>query len=197
MRLYLVRHGETAWSKSGQHTGRSDIPLNPTGEQQARALGPRLASVSFTRVLTSPLSRAFRTAELANLGPLEVRDDLMEMDYGAYDGKTSGEIEGIRPGWELFRDGTPGGETSEEVAARVERVLTELGITRIGEEPAPGDGAVALVSHGHLLRILAARYLGLPPTFAGQLALDASGVAILGEVHHGPAIERWNLSVEA
>ena len=189
-RLVLVRHGETAWSRGGQHTGRTDVPLTPDGERDARLLAPRLAAFDLVLVLASPLSRARRTAELAGYPP-DLDDDLVEWDYGGYEGRTTAEIrESLGdPGWTVFADGVvPGdtpGETVEEVAARASRVLG-----RLAEPLQRGD--VALFAHGHLLRILTATYLRQDPRFGAQLLLDAGAVCVLDHERGVPAVRSWN-----
>ena len=189
-RLVLLRHGETEWSRDGRHTGRTDVPLTTVGERDARQLAPRLAGFDLRLVLCSPLSRARRTAELAGLDPV-TDDDLMEWDYGGYEGRTTSEIREdlVDPGWTVFGDGVvPGatpGETVEEVAARASRVLT-----RVAEPLRRGD--VALVAHGHLLRILAATYLHQDARFGAQLLLDAGAVCVLDHERGVPAVRSWN-----
>jgi probable phosphoglycerate mutase len=190
-RLVLVRHGETEWSASGRHTGLTDVPLTPAGEKQAGALRPALAALDVALVLSSPLERARRTAELAGL-TATVDQDLLEWDYGGYEGMTTPEIREQLgdPAWTLFDDGvvagdTPG-ETVEEVAARASRVLQ-----RVEEPLAHGD--VVLVAHGHLLRILASTRLRQPARFGAHLVLRPATLSILGEEHGVPAIAGWNL----
>jgi probable phosphoglycerate mutase len=184
--LWLARHGETAWSRAGRHTGRSDIPLTPEGERQAIALGERLRGIDFALVLSSPLERARRTAELAGLGAvLELDEDLMEVDYGEYEGRTSAEIRDERPDWDLWRDGCPGGETIAQAAARAERVLARA----CAHAPA---GRVLLVGHGHLTRTLASRALTLAPDHGRHLALDPASISIVGGEHAVPALWLWN-----
>jgi probable phosphoglycerate mutase len=187
--VVLVRHGETEWSRSGRHTGRTDVPLTEAGEAQARALAGVLAGERFALTLTSPLSRARRTAELAGLTGAEVDDDLAEWDYGPYEGRTSAEIRAElgRP-WTIFDDGVPNGlgETIAQVAARTDRVLA-----RVRPVLAGGDD-VALVAHGHVLRVLAARWLGLPPEDGALLKLDAASVSRLGEEHERSVLTLWN-----
>ncbi len=189
-RLVLLRHGQTEWSRDGKHTGRTDVPLTAAGERDARRLAPRLAGFDLALVLCSPLSRARRTAELAGLDPVD-DDDLVEWDYGAYEGRTTPEIreDPGRDGWTVFADGVvPGdtpGETVEEVSARASRVLV-----RVAEPLQRGD--VALVAHGHLLRILAATYLRQDARFGAQLLLDAGAVCVLHTEHGVPAIRSWN-----
>ena len=182
--VVLVRHGETEWTKSKQHTGRQDIPLNADGRRQAELLRPRLAAWQFTRVFVSPLSRARDTATLAGLGDrAELRPDLMEWDYGAYEGRTRADILRERPEWNLFRDGCPQGEAAEQVGVRADRVLSEIrGI----------DGDVALFAHGHVLRVLAARWVQQPAAFAERLALSTASVSVLGREHAAEVIWLWN-----
>ena len=184
MELYLVRHGETEWSRARRHTGRTDLPLSPAGEAEARALGRHLRGLEVDRVLSSPLSRATTTARLAGFGDqVEHTDALLEVDYGDYEGLTTQEIRASRPGWDLFRDGCPGGETVEDAAGRVRALLTEL----------TADGGRALLfSHGHQLRILTASYLGLPPDAARHLFLGTACLSVLGTEHEWPAILLWN-----
>lgn len=188
-RLVLVRHGQTSWSRSGRHTGLTDIPLLPDGEEDARQVGTALAGMRFVQVLSSPLVRARRTAELAGFAPTVV-PDLHEWDYGGYEGLTRGEIVlRVQGPWDIFRDGVvPGetpGETVEEVAARASRVLRQV-------TPVLADGNVLLVAHGHLLRVLAATWLRMPPRLAAGLVLDPGAVCVLGRQHDDPAIRVWN-----
>ena len=153
--IYLARHGETAWSLTGQHTGRTDLPLTERGERNARRLGKRLTGRGFAKVFTSPLQRALRTCELAGFGPVAKADpDLLEWNYGDYEGLTTLQIQAKRPGWQLFRDGCPGGESPDQVGQRADRVVSRL-------REFPGDALV--FSSGHFLRVLAARWLGLEP----------------------------------
>jgi probable phosphoglycerate mutase len=185
-KLTLARHGETEWTLSGQHTGRSDIPLTARGERNARSLAQRLRGESYARVLISPLQRAKRTCELAGFGGVaEVDPDLAEWDYGAYDGKTSAEIRRERPDWNLFRDGCPGGETVDQVGARADSVIATVRAT-------PGD--VLVFSHSHFLRVLAARWLGLPPSDARYFVLSTASLSIVGYEHslEEPAVRLWN-----
>jgi broad specificity phosphatase PhoE len=182
--ILLVRHGETDWSSAGRHTGRTDVPLNDRGRARAEALAETLAQRRFALVLTSPLSRAAETCRLAGLGErAEVREQLAEWDYGAYEGRTTDEIRAERPGWSVWSDGVPGGETLDEVAARADRVIAEL-------DAAAGD--VAVFAHGHLLRILGVRWIGLPPADGRLLALDAATVSVLGYEHEWRALRAWN-----
>jgi probable phosphoglycerate mutase len=182
--IVLVRHGETEWSRTGRHTGRTNVPLDEMGRSQAETLGARLAGRAFALVLTSALSRALETCRLAGLGEQAlVRDELMEWDYGAYEGRTTAEIRQERPGWSLWRDGVVDGETAAEVGARADRVLAEL-------DGADADAVV--FSHGHFLRVLAARYLGFPPADGRLLALDPATISVLGHEHEWRAIRHWN-----
>lgn len=185
----LLRHGETEWSRSGQHTGRTDIPLTEHGEQLARASGELLTDYHFVLTLASPLQRAHRTAELAGLDP-EIDHDLIEWDYGGYEGMTTAEIrEQLGYDWSVFRDGVvPGetpGETIEEVAARASRVVRR-------SLEAMADGDVALIAHGHLLRILATVFLRQEPRMGAKLLLDAGSVSVLHYEREEPAIRVWN-----
>jgi probable phosphoglycerate mutase len=182
--IWLARHGATEWSRSGQHTSYTDLPLIPEGEEEARAIGTQLAGQEFVRVLSSPLIRARETARLAGFGDrVEVTDLLSEVDYGKFEGLTTREIHEEHPGWELFVDGSPGGESPGEVAARADRLLEIIG------EP---DGDVLCFAHGHILRALAARYLGLEIASAGLLKLDAGSLSILGHEHDHRALQLWN-----
>jgi probable phosphoglycerate mutase len=184
--VYLARHGETEWSRSGQHTGRTDLPLTERGERNARALGERLRGLTFARVFTSPLQRARRTCELAGFGGrAEVDPDLMEWDYGRYEGLRTADIWKIRPGWQLFRDGCPGGEDAAAVGARADRVIARVRAV---------DGNVLLFSSGHILRVLAARWLGLDPRGGQLFLLNTATLSILGYDHDKaePAVRLWN-----
>ena len=185
--VYLARHGETLWTTTGQHTGRTDIPLTERGEQNARRLGDRLQGLRFAQVLTSPLQRAKRTCELAGFGDGAVVDaDLMEWDYGQYEGKRSADIRKERPDWYLFRDGCPGGEQADDVGRRADRVVARL-------RAAAGDAL--LFAHGHFLRVLAARWLGLPAGDARFFLLGTAALSILGYEHNKldePAVRLWN-----
>ena len=184
MELYLIRHGETEWSRARRHTGRTDLPLSPAGEAEARALGEHLHGLEVDRVLSSPLTRARATATLAGFGDrLELTDALVEFDYGDYEGLTTAEIRAARPGWDLFRDGCPGGETVETAAARAGKLLDSLTET---------EGRVMLFSHGHQLRILTTCYLGLPPDAARHLFLGTASLSVLGTEHEWPAVLLWN-----
>lgn len=182
--LWIARHGETEWTISRRHTGRTDIPLTPRGETQATALGERLRGMSFALVLASPLERARRTAELAGFGEQATADrDLAEVDYGEYEGRTTAEITRARPGWDLWRDGCPGGETVADAAVRADRVLARA---------SAADGPVLLVGHGHMSRVLAARALREDPVLGRHLALDTAALSIVGSEHGEPAIRLWN-----
>ena len=174
-KVYVVRHGETAWSLSGQHTGRTDLALTGHGEQAARALSARLQDLHFAEVLTSPLQRARRTSELAGFGATAVADpDLMEWDYGDYEGLRTADIRAQRPRWRLFEDGCPGGETLAEVAARAERVIARMRMLK---------GDVLVFAHSHILRILIARWIALPALEARRLHLATASVSVLGYDH--------------
>ncbi|HSK37389.1 MAG TPA: histidine phosphatase family protein [Actinomycetota bacterium] len=182
--LYLLRHGETEWSRARRHTGRTDLPLSPVGEAEARALGRHLRGLEVDRVLSSPLRRATATAALAGFGDrVELTDALLEFDYGEYEGLTTAEIRAARPGWDLFRDGCPGGETVETAAARARKLLDSLN---------PSEGRIMLFSHGHQLRLLTACYLGLPSDTARHLFLGTASLSVLGIEHEWPAILLWN-----
>ena len=184
--IYLARHGETAWSLSGQHTGLTDLPLTVRGECNARRLGERLNGLQFASVLTSPLQRAKRTCELAGFGPrAEVDVDLVEWNYGEYEGLRTADIRAKRPGWEMFRDGFPGGESFDQIAARADRVVRRVRSI---------DGPVLLFSSGHFLRVLAARWLGLKAQDARHFLLDTASLSNLTYEHDRtqPAIGRWN-----
>jgi broad specificity phosphatase PhoE len=198
--LILLRHGQTEWSQAGKHTGRTDVPLTPRGVADAAALAPMLARRQIVAVFTSPAARARRTAELAGLDdtggriPVKTDPDLWEWDYGGYEGMTTARIREQQPGWYLWRDGViPGdadhpGETVEQVGARVDRVL-ERAWAFLGD----GDGDVALVAHGHVLRVLTARWLGLPPVDGRLFRLDTGTVSTLGTEHDEPVITTWNV----
>jgi broad specificity phosphatase PhoE len=184
--IYLARHGETAWSLSGQHTGLTDLPLTRHGEENARALGERLAGLKFGKVLTSPLQRARRTCELAGFGGVaEVDRNLVEWDYGQYEGLTSDEIHARRSDWQLFRDGCPGGESPQQVGDRADSVLKNL--VRL-------QSHALLFSSGHFLRVLAARWLGLEAASGKYFSLSTASVSVLGyeEDLSQPVIQLWN-----
>ena len=184
--VYLARHGETAWSLSGQHTGRTDLPLTEGGERNARALGARLRGLVFAKTFTSPLQRAVRTCELAGFGNgAELDPDLMEWDYGQYEGRRTAEILEERPDWQLFCDGCPGGETPAEIGARADRVVSRVRAVH---------GDALLFSSGHILRVLAARWLGLEAAGGRSFVLGTAALCILGYEHNlgEPAIRLWN-----
>src|SRR5438132_9008082 len=184
--IYLARHGETAWSLSGQHTGLTDLPLTERGQRNACRIGERLKGLTFAKVLTSPLQRAARTCELAGFGAsAEIERDLLEWDYGQYEGRRTIEIHAERPDWQLFRDGCPGGETPDQIGARADRVVTR--VRRI-------LGNVLLFSSGHFLRVLAARWLGLEPGRGRYFLLEAASLSALGYEHNPsePLIRLWN-----
>ena len=184
--VVLVRHGETEWSRAGLHTGRTDVELTTAGEEQARALGERLSGRRFSRVLVSPLRRARDTCRIAALiGPVEVVEDLREWDYGEYEGRTTAHIRTEAPGWTVWNGPMPSGESVEEVGSRADRVIAAL---------AHVDGEAALVAHGHLLRVLAARWLGLPPRDGRLLALDTATLSVLGWERETRVIRTWNES---
>jgi probable phosphoglycerate mutase len=203
-RILLVRHGETEWSATGRHTGRTDIPLTEEGRRMARALGERLKRAPWdglpdARVLTSPLARARDTCELAGLGDrAEAVPELMEWDYGAYEGRTGHDIRATdRPGWVIWRDGVPGGEALSDVAARVDGFLA--GLDRAHGRPEHdtvtmdcADCTVVVFAHGHLLRILTARWLGLPPEYGQRFKLRPASLSVLGWEYSAPAVEVWN-----
>jgi broad specificity phosphatase PhoE len=185
--VVLVRHGETEWSRSERHTGRTDLPLTDAGRREAGQLGRDLAGRSFALVLTSPLARAVDTCRLAGLGAgAERRDDLMEWDYGRYEGRTRPEIRAEAPGWDLWRDGCQGGESAADVGRRADRVLAELHNV---------DGDAAVFAHGHLLRVLAARYLDMRPEAGRSFALSTATISVLGFEHEVPVVQLWNQPV--
>ena len=182
--VYLVRHGETQWSLSGQHTSITDIPLTENGQKVAKLLEPVLAKQTFALVLTSPLERARKTCELAGLGERAETDrDLMEWNYGAYEGLTPKQIHAQAPGWMLFSDGCPGGESLEQVGARVDRVIARVRAV---------EGHVALFAHGHIFRVFAARWLGLSAKAGCHFLLDTATLNILSYYRGIPAVKRWN-----
>jgi probable phosphoglycerate mutase len=187
MEIVLARHGETEWSRDRRHTGRTDIPLTESGRRQAAVLRGELAGRSFARVLSSPLSRAVETCRQAGLGDrAELTGDLCEWDYGNYEGITTAEIRTRRPGWNLWRDGCPGGETAADVGRRVDRVLASLdGL----------DGDAAVFAHGHVLRVLTARWLGLGPEAGALFKLDTGTLSALGYERETRVITRWNAPV--
>jgi len=185
--IYVARHGETAWSLSGQHTGLTDLPLTERGERNARRLGKRLKGLAFTKVFTSPLQRAARTCELAGFGAgTEIDRDLLEWNYGEYEGRRTAEILAERPDWQLFRDGCPGGESPDQIGARADRVVSRLRAIQ---------GDVLLFSSGHFLRVLAARWLGLEPAGGRYFLLSTASLGMLAYEHSSPSepvIRLWN-----
>ena len=182
MEVWLLRHAETEWSRDGRHTGRTDVPLTDEGRDRARALRKRIDGHEFALVLSSPLSRARETAELAGLIP-EPRDDLLEFDYGDYEGITTAQIRETRPGWYLWRDGSLNGETPDDVGRRVDRII---------DEALRAYGDVALVAHGHVLRALGARWIEQPASFGGRLYLETGSISILGFEREVRVLRRWN-----
>jgi probable phosphoglycerate mutase len=184
--IYLARHGETAWTLSGQHTGLTDIPLTARGERNARRLQIRLKGLQFAKVFTSPLQRALRTCDLAGFGSLaELDHDLVEWNYGEYEGRITAEIHNERPDWRLFRDGCPGGETAKDVADRADRIITR--VRRV-------SGNVLIFSSAHFLRVLAARWLGLAPEMGRCFVLSTASISALGYEHDlsEPVIRLWD-----
>jgi probable phosphoglycerate mutase len=184
--VYLARHGETAWTLTGQHTGLTDLPLTERGERNAHTLGERLIGLGFGKVFTSPLQRAARTCELAGFGPVaEVNRDLLEWNYGQYEGRRTAEIHAEHPDWQLFRDGCPGGESPEQVGARADRVLSAVRGLQVD---------VLLFSSGHFLRVLAARWLGLEPAAGRFFVLSTASLSALGYEHNlcQPVIRLWD-----
>lgn len=180
--LWIVRHGATAWSEAGRHTSRTDLPLLPAGEEQARGLSGRLDPAGFTRVLCSPRQRTLRTAELAGFAVPEVDADLVEWDYGDYEGITTAEIQVTEPGWTIFTGDVPGGETAEQVGARADRVIASAVV-----------GRTLVFTHGHFGRVLAARWLGLPATSGRLFALRTATINVLGYERIQPVVLRWNV----
>ena len=188
MEVVLVRHGETEWSRDHRHTGRTDIPLTAEGRRQAERLRDALAEWNFTRVLSSPLSRALDTCRLAGYGDrAELSDALLEWDYGEYDGETTDRIRESRPGWNLWRDGCPGGESVADVSARVDPLVSELNDC---------DGEAVLFAHGHLLRVLAARWVELAPEAGARLWLATATISVLGFERETAVFRRWNAPVQ-
>ena len=184
--VYLARHGETAWSRTGQHTGRTDLPLTERGERDARALGERLRGLAFAKVFTSPLQRATRTCELAGFGTsAEVDHELTEWDYGQYEGRTTKEIQAQRADWQLFRDGCPGGEFPDQVGARADRVVSRVRAV---------DADLLIFSSGHFLRVLVARWLGLEVAAGRYFFLETASLSALGYQHtlSEPVVRLWN-----
>ncbi len=181
--LWIVRHGETEWSRSGRHTSRTEIALTPVGEQAARDLAPRLAGTTFDLVLTSPRERARRTAELAGFSEAEVDDDLVEWDYGDFEGITTAEIRDQVPGWTIWTGSCPGGEDAGSVARRLDRVVARV---------RADGGRVLVFGHGHASRALACRWLGLPVADGRYFTLDTATVSVLGYEHATAVVARWN-----
>lgn len=187
-RVFLIRHGETAWSLSGQHTGVTDIPLTNNGRKIAGRLARIMRRLTFASVLVSPLSRARETCELAGLGErAEVDRDLMEWNYGEYEGLTSKQIHLRAPAWVLFENGCPGGESPEAIRERVDRVIARVRSV---------DGNVALFAHGHVFRVFVARWIGLPASAGRHFLLDTAAVSVLGYYGDYPAVKRWNAVVK-
>ncbi|TPL07855.1 histidine phosphatase family protein [Mesorhizobium sp. B2-4-14] len=185
--IHLVRHGETAWSLSGQHTGRTDMPLTPAGEAAARAVAERLKGLTFSAVWSSPSQRAYNTSVLAGFGARSVKmDDLQEWDYGAYEGRTTNDILAERPGWNVFRDGCPQGEMAADVGARADKIVDRL---------RKANADILIFSSAHFLRVLAARWLGLPPEGGALFVLDTASISVLGYEHDlgEPVARKWNL----
>ena len=186
-RVYLLRHGETEWSLNGRHTGVTDVPLTENGRISARRLEPILAKETFALVLTSPLCRARETCELAGLGAqANVEPDVVEWNYGEYEGLTTHQIRLTRPGWSVFRDGCPGGETPEQIGARADRVLIKVHAS---------EGNVALFAHGHILRVLAARWIHLSASYCEHFLLDTATLNVLGYYRESPAFKIWNAPI--
>lgn len=182
--ILLVRHGATEWSVSGQHTSRTDLPLIEAGQRRATQIGAELADRSFSLVLCSPLRRARETCQLAGFGEdAEISDDLKEWDYGEYEGLTTPQIRRDRPDWNLWRDGCPGGEEPAEVSARADRVIARL---------RAADGDALVFAHGHILRVLGARWIGMEVAAGARLALSAGSVSVLGFERETEVLERWN-----
>jgi probable phosphoglycerate mutase len=197
--VVLVRHGETEWSTSGRHTGRTDVPLTEEGERQGKALTAVLERLLAGRrvvlSLTSPLARARRTAQLAGLGATE-EPALAEVDYGQYEGRTTSSIRSTEPGWTLWTGELPGGETLDAVAARADGLIARIREALAAVAATDPPPAVVLVAHGHLLRVLAARWIGLPPSAGALFALDTASVSVLGRDHETPALVHWNMPVD-
>ena len=186
-KTYLIRHGETEWSRAGKHTGVTDVVLTEHGRETARLLQPVLAQEKFTLVLSSPLQRARETCELAGLGKVaRIEPDLIEWNYGEYEGLTTRQIQSVRPGWSVFHDGCPGGETPEQVGERVDRVIAKIRAS---------GGNVALFAHGHILRVLAARWIKLSPSVGEHLLLDTATICVLGYYYETPALKMWNAPI--
>jgi probable phosphoglycerate mutase len=183
--IVLIRHGQTEWSAAGRHTSYTDLDLTPEGERQARAAGERLSGRTFAAVFSSPRKRALRTAELAGLTVTEITEDLAEWNYGEYEGVTSATIHESDPGWSLWTDGAPGGETPEQITVRIDRVLARA-------RELTGSGDIALIAHGHSLRVAGARWIGLPASGGGKLVLGTATLSVLGFEHGEQAIGVWN-----
>ncbi|MGK5681813.1 histidine phosphatase family protein [Actinoplanes sp. URMC 104] len=183
--IVLIRHGQTEWSATGRHTSYTDLDLTEEGERQAQAVAARVKDRSFAAVISSPRRRALRTAELAELTVTETTEDLAEWNYGKYEGITTPEIHETDPGWWLFRDGAPGGESPAQIAERIDRVLARV-------RPLLDGGDVALIGHGHALRVVGARWIELPAEGGGRLKLGTATLSILGHDHGRPAIDCWN-----
>jgi broad specificity phosphatase PhoE len=187
--IWIFRHGETDWSREGKHTGRTDAPLTAAGEREAMVLRRRIGGRDFALVLSSPLSRAWETCRLAGYGDVSrAEDDLREWDYGAYEGRTTAEIRRETPGWTIWEGAVPGGETAAEVGRRADRVIRQA---------TQAEGDVALFAHGHLLRVLAARWLGLGPTEGRLFAMGTSSIGVLGYEREVRVIRAWNLTAGA
>ncbi len=183
--IVLIRHGQTEWSAAGRHTSHTDLPLTADGERQAREVGAALAGRRFVAVLCSPRRRATQTAELAGLAVTTLDSDLVEWDYGQYEGITTAEIRRAQPGWDLWTDGCPGGESPEQIGTRIDRLLDRA-------EGYLAEGDVALIGHGHSLRVAGARWTGLPPSAGALLALDTATLSALGHEHERQVIRHWN-----
>ncbi|HWS32695.1 MAG TPA: histidine phosphatase family protein [Actinoplanes sp.] len=184
--IVMIRHGQTEWSADGRHTSYTDLPLTPVGERQARAAGERIAGRTFAAILSSPRQRARHTAELAGLTVTDVTEDLAEWNYGDYEGITTAQIRERRPGWSLWADGCPGGESPEQAGTRLDRVLAKARVLLAG-------GDVAVVAHGHCLRVAGARWIGLPTAAGGLLRLDTATISVLGFEHDSdPVLVSWN-----
>ncbi|WP_288193376.1 histidine phosphatase family protein [uncultured Phyllobacterium sp.] len=184
--IYLVRHGQTEWSLSGQHTGRTDMPLTAAGEAAARTLAGRLQGLAFSAVWSSPSQRASKTCALAGFGDARIiKDDLAEWDYGTYEGTTTKAILAERPGWQLFRDGCPGGESAADVGARADRIIHAI---------RAANDRILIFSSSHFLRVLTARWLGLPPEGGALFVLDTTSISVLGYEHDltEPVVRMWN-----
>jgi len=182
--IYLIRHGETEWAKNGQHTGRTDLPLTDAGREQAGFLWPILDELKFAHIISSPLKRALETANIAGLGPrLETEKDLMEWDYGDYEGLTTNQIRDQVPGWSIWTHSCPNGETLDQVTQRVDRVVAKI---------QSSEGNVVIFSHGHFLRVLVSRWIGLPGSYGSRFLLGTSTLSILGYENGLPVIRTWN-----